>query len=51
VPVAGYWRPAEAGIAGERAAQDVQTTASSHDVFGITVGDAEGASFRAPLNR
>jgi hypothetical protein len=55
VPVAGYWRPAEAGIAGERAAEeierDVELTALPQDTFGITVDDAEGASFRVPLNR
>ena len=43
VPVAGYWRPAEAGIAGERAAQDIEITALPHDAFGITVDDAEGS--------
>ena len=51
VPVAGYWRPAEAGIAGERAAQDVEITALPHDAFGIAVDDAEAAAFRGPLNR
>jgi hypothetical protein len=50
-PFAGYWRPAEAGIAGERAARDIEMTALPHDASGITVGDVEGASFRVPSNR
>ena len=50
-PFAGYWRPAGAGIAGERAALDIEMTALPHDASGITVGDVEGASFRVPSNR
>jgi hypothetical protein len=50
-PFAGYWRPAEADIAGERAALDIEMTALPHDASGITVGDVEGASFRMPSNR
>jgi hypothetical protein len=35
-----------AGLAGERAAQGAEMTALSHDAFGITVDDAEGAAYR-----
>jgi hypothetical protein len=39
------------GLAGERAAQDVEMTAPPHDAFGIDINDAEAGAFRVPANR